>query len=75
MLRVLAYLFFAIASLELAVVALGKFDALPGVLAAATSVFFGGVLYGLATVCDHLKALREQHAAGQPSKYTSQARE
>ena len=60
MLRILAYLFFTIAALELLTVTFGKLDALPGVLAAATSVFFGGVLYGFAIVCEHLKALREQ---------------
>ena len=57
MLRLLSYLYFIIALVEVALVPLGKWDFTIGLIAAATSLFFGAVLFGLGTIVDEIRAL------------------
>lgn len=55
MLRYLAYAYFVIALIEITLVPLGKFELVIGLLTSATSVFFGGVLFGLAMIVELLR--------------------
>ena len=59
MLRLFAYAYFAIALVEICLVPLGQWGPMPGMLASATSVFFGAVLLGLAIIVEEIRALRD----------------
>lgn len=61
MLRLFAYLYFLIALIEVVLVPVGKLDLTIGLIAGATSFFFGAVLLGLGIIVEEIRAIRAGH--------------